>query len=79
MKNYFLLFFLFTRLVCWGQTDTVFHLDSLPFTQEYQINDPGIIVLTAWKYHKGDNTKWAESNFDDRSWKFIAPELNLPS
>ncbi len=79
MKNYFLLFFLLSGFVCFGQTDTVFHLDSLPATQEYQINDPGVIVLTAWKYHKGDDKKWVEYNFDDRSWKFVAPELNFDS
>lgn len=79
MKKILLPFFLLLQFVVFAQTDAVFYLDSLPKTQEYKINDPGLPVLTSWKYKKGDNPKWADSAFNDRSWIFVAPELNFDS
>lgn len=28
-----------------------------------------------WKYHPGNNDEWAQSDFDDRSWELVEPEL----
>lgn len=79
MKKALLLFLLIFQLIGFSQTDNYFHLDSLPAEQEYTVNEPSIPVLTNWKYHKGDNMQWADSAFDDSSWKFVAPNLNFDS
>lgn len=79
MKKTLILFLLPIQFVSFGQTDSFFHLDSLPKTKDYTVNDPGVPILTSWKYQKGDNMHWADSNFDDTSWKFLAPELNFDS
>ncbi|HLC82741.1 MAG TPA: hypothetical protein VJI69_02855, partial [Bacteroidia bacterium] len=79
MKKILFSFFLLFQFVALAQTDSYFHFDSLPGEQEYTVNEPSIPVKTNWKYHKGDNMQWADSSFDDSSWKFIAPNLNLDS
>ena len=41
------------------------------------IGQEGILPLKfkeAWKYHSGDDIKWAEPNFEDAGWHKIAPE-----
>ena len=30
-----------------------------------------------WKFHSGDDTTWAEKNFNDSGWVAIDPELKL--
>lgn len=60
-----------------AKTDTVFHLDSLPKFDEDNFNDPGLSVKGAWKYKKGDDTVWAGTNYDDKAWEFLEPDLNL--
>lgn len=79
MKKILLAVFLSIKIVAFAQNDAVFRLDSLPNAQEYTVNDPGLIVLTSWKYHKGDDIRWADPNFEDQSWIFVAPELNFDS
>jgi len=80
MKKALLLFLLICiPIVDFAQTDSYFHFDSLPGKQEYNINEPSIAVLTNWKYHKGDDMRWADSAFDDQSWAFISPKLNFDS
>ncbi len=79
MKKTLLAFLFFIQLVAFSRTDTFFRVDSLPQAQEYTINNPGLPILANWKYHKGDNIHWADSAFDDRSWIFVAPELNFDS
>jgi len=40
--------------------------------------DSSIIHLNKlWKYHKGDNLKWADVNFNDSQWEYIDTHLNL--
>lgn len=79
MKKVLLAFLFLMPFAALSQTDHFFHLDSIPKVQEYVINDPGIPVLTKWKYHKGDDMRWADPAFDDRSWIFVATELNFDS
>ncbi len=79
MKKALLLFLFLFSLVGFAQTDNYFHFDSLPGQQEYTVNEPSIQVLTNWKYHKGDDMRWADSAFDDSSWNFVAPNLNFDS
>ena len=79
MKKILLSFFLLVQHVAFAQTDNYFHFDSLPGEQEYTVNEPSIPVLTNWKYQKGDDMRWADSAFDDSSWKIVAPNLNLDS
>lgn len=78
MKKILLLFLLsIIPFVDFAQTDSLFHLDSLPQAKEFTINDPGIQVLSNWKYNKGDDMRWADSAFNDRSWIFVNPEINF--
>lgn len=80
MKKALLLFFLLLLpFVHFSQTDVYFHFDSLPSPQAYNVNESNVPVLTNWKYHKGDDLRWADSAFDDHSWTFISPKLNLDS
>ena len=37
----------------------------------------GLPLNQGWKYHKGDSMRWAEPDIDDKSWKYIQPELDL--
>lgn len=62
-----------------GQSDSVFHLDSLPLAVEGTYADPGIPINQSWKYHKGDDPNWASPDFDDREWVYQRSSLNLPA
>lgn len=44
-------------------------------------SDPGLNLINNWKYHSGDNFKWADKNINDSSWETISSNLsegNLP-
>ena len=80
MKKALLLFLFFILpFVDFAQTDSYFHFDSIPAQIENTISEPSLPVLTNWKYQKGDDMRWADSAFDDSSWKFVPPELNFDS
>jgi hypothetical protein len=55
---------------CFSQDSTthVFHLDKLPLE--------GALLDKDWKFHPGDNSKWARQEFDDRNWQVL--NLNQP-
>lgn len=63
-----LLILIFTEGVSQNETP---HLTSSMISKE------GILPLKfkeAWKYHSGDDIKWAQPDFDDTRWHNIAPE-----
>ena len=39
--------------------------------------DDGGALLTTWKYHPGDDPKWADPAFDDTEWESTSTELSL--
>lgn len=73
MKNLHTIFLLLFVLVenCFSQTssDSVFYLNKLP--------SEGILLDKGWKFHAGDNPKWARLDFNDSDWKFINPTVQL--
>jgi serine phosphatase RsbU (regulator of sigma subunit) len=75
------LYFIISMLVCLqlkAQNDSVFHIDSLPHSDDasYYLH-PSISLQKLWKYNKGDNMQWADSSYDDSNWKYIDPALNI--
>ncbi len=78
MKNVILLFsLLLFSVLAKGQSDSVFHLDSLPVQDKASFTDPGVPVTISWRYHKGDDQKWASPDFDDKQWTFVRSSINL--
>lgn len=53
-----------------AQTSQFFHLDRL------SKNDT---LLRGWKYHAGDNPKWAGPDVDDSKWQFTDPTRDVES
>jgi len=46
-------------------------------TKERLLNKGGFLELfEGWKYHLGDDTAWADPDFDDSEWKSIDPRLD---
>ncbi|MFD2999056.1 ATP-binding protein [Pontibacter toksunensis] len=75
MKKVFTLFFiLFTAFAirqALGADSKVFHLHQLPAR--------GVFLDEGWKYQIGDNYKWAESGYDDSSWRKVNPLQDIHS
>ena len=67
-----ILFFIFSIVAnCFSQTiqnDTV-RLSNLP--------PEGILLDKGWKFHEGDDTAWANPDFNDRDWQPIDPALDI--
>ncbi|MCW3103016.1 MAG: hypothetical protein JWO09_1456 [Bacteroidetes bacterium] len=73
-----LLFLLLLSVFSYGQSDSLFHLDSLPAPEQNgSYNEPGILLNTCWKYHKGDDLHWADPAFNDMGWIYANPSLDL--
>jgi serine phosphatase RsbU (regulator of sigma subunit) len=50
---------------------------KLILTKERIKNKGGFVeLIEGWKYYIGDNSAWAEPDYDDSEWKNINPELN---
>jgi serine phosphatase RsbU (regulator of sigma subunit) len=45
------------------------------FLSSDYLEDEIFLSFIQWKYHPGDNKKWAKSDFDDSSWELVNPEL----
>lgn len=41
------------------------------------LNKGSIWLDVLWKYHPGENKKWANPDFDDNSWELVRPALRL--
>ena len=67
----FILFLLCIQsLTAFGSEDDplIFQIDSLVETIELD---------RFWKYHSGDDTRWADPGYDDSHWDTLSTELNL--
>jgi signal transduction histidine kinase len=65
MKKWLLIFLLLQNTSALVAQQPIFHLDSLPTN--------GILLRTGWKFHAGDNPKWAKPDLDDSKWDSIEP------
>ena len=77
-KVFHLLLFFLLSLNSFSQTDSVFVIDSIPARDAesfYQI--PAVQLNQFWKYHKGDDMRWADSSFDDSKWQSMNPSLDF--
>src|SRR2546423_1588182 len=68
----FCLFFLFALSAnCYAvqQPDTIATIAKLP--------PEGLTLDKGWKFHAGDDIKWAGTDFDDAKWDTIHPEKDV--
>jgi len=68
-------FFYLTSL--FSQSDSVFILKSLVDPNANTDKESGIKIDRYWKYHKGDDMKWAEPELDTKDWSYVNPLLAL--
>ncbi len=61
-----------------AQKTGIFILDTLgernPFSTD-RVESPGKLLDTLWKFHDGDNIKWAAADWDDNTWKEVPIDL----
>jgi sensor histidine kinase YesM len=71
-KSFLLLLSLILTGKCFSQTPAsqIFHLDSIP-------SQSGVILDKGWKFHAGDDPKWAKVGYDDATWQPVDPTLGL--
>ncbi|MDF2435634.1 MAG: response regulator with CheY-like receiver, AAA-type ATPase, and DNA-binding domain [Bacteroidota bacterium] len=62
-----------------AQNTPFFHLDSLHSKDKSSYNEPGVPLELSWRYHKGDDKQWADNAFNDSSWEFLEPLMDLKS
>jgi hypothetical protein len=72
-----ILLFVFISFGAFSQTNSIFHIDSLDLAKGSSNSDYGVLLDSCWKYQKGDNVNWAKPDFNDYTWKFIAPNLDF--
>lgn len=41
--------------------------------QPVDLSEDGILLNTCWKFHKGDDMLWANTDFDDSRWEYVNP------
>jgi len=74
--TYFLFIFLFTaKSFSQSEDVSVFHIDSLSSHEHVSLD--GVFLDHGWKFHAGDNTEWADSDYDDNAWESINPTLDV--
>lgn len=67
----------FLVLNYFSQSDSVFTIDRLTDLNPNQGIIPGISLNHCWKYQKGDNSSWADTNYIDKDWKYLNTVLDL--
>src|SRR6266498_5565387 len=74
--TFFLITFLFASK-CFSQSEnvSVFHIDSLSAHEGLLLD--GVFLDHSWKFHAGDNTEWANPNYNDNAWESINPTLDV--
>src|ERR1051326_3325237 len=79
MKKFFSVFiFLISFLYSFSQGDSVFVIDSFPARDTISFSQiPAVQLNKFWKYHKGDDMKWADPSFDDSQWPHMDPSLDF--
>ena len=71
-KSFLLVLSLILTGKCFSQelASRIFHLDSIP--------EQGKVTLDkGWKFHAGDDPKWAKIGYDDEAWAKVNPTLEL--
>src|SRR5271157_4094693 len=60
-----------------GAAGAAFGQEPGPATLGHQgLTDPdGIQLVYAWRFHAGDDPRWADPAFDDSSWEPVEPEM----
>ncbi|HEY0679848.1 MAG TPA: histidine kinase [Chitinophagaceae bacterium] len=46
-------------------------------TPVYHLTKTNVKLIEGWVFHAGDDPKWAETDFDDRTWDTINPTLSI--
>ncbi|MFN8349212.1 MAG: sensor histidine kinase [Spirosomataceae bacterium] len=69
MKRLLLLLTLASIHLSGSAQKDVFRIDSIPAT--------GILLDKGWKWHAGDNSDFAKSDFDDSQWEDIDPTKDI--
>src|ERR1041384_3544061 len=77
MKKLLFILFFFFSLYSFSQIDSVFVVDSFPLPDSTHQKIPATQLNKYWKYHKGDDSKWADPSFDDNEWMHISPSLDF--
>jgi signal transduction histidine kinase len=68
--KYLIIFLLIAcQFFSYGQQTGIVKIDSLPPT--------GVLLDKEWKFQEGDNAEWAKPDFNDKSWQFVNPVLNI--
>ncbi len=60
-----------------SQSDSVFKLDNLGEKISGANHEAGKKLNHCWKFHSGDNIKWAMPDYNDKDWKYVNPALRL--
>jgi len=70
MRHIFVILFFYTSCL-FSQNEGIFHLDSLRPAMRGSSATRGLspAIKGNWKYHKGDDIKWAASSFNDSQWQ----------
>jgi len=73
MKNYisfFILFFFVVKSPLFAQVEDSSYRDILILSDSLQTEDGiELVYFGSWKYKPGDDSTWANPNFDDADWQ----------
>jgi len=75
-KTPFIILFLFFVGPLFPQSDSVFKV-KIPEAKEKYRDRPTQDIDRFWKYHRGDDSKWADPAFDDNRWQSLDPRLKV--
>jgi serine phosphatase RsbU (regulator of sigma subunit) len=53
--------------------------DSIIVITQSKLDTSNISFKGKWKYHTGDDTTWAEKNYDDSDWGYLRNDFNMDS
>ncbi|MGA7838127.1 MAG: beta galactosidase jelly roll domain-containing protein, partial [Ignavibacteriaceae bacterium] len=82
VSNFIFLIFLSASFITYtpGQTnDSINTIDSLAITKAKLDSTNSVLLSKNWKYNSGDDSTWADKNFNDSSWMDINTQLYIDS
>ncbi len=82
VSNFIFLIFLSASFITYtpGQTnDSTNTIDSLAITKAKLDSTNSVLLSKNWKYNAGDDSTWADKNFNDSSWMDINTQLYIDS
>ena len=82
VSNFIFLIFLSASFITYtpGQTnDSTNTIDSLAITKAKLDSTNSVLLSKNWKYNSGDDSTWADKNFNDSSWMDINTQLYIDS